>query len=90
MRPASDLLKRLKGFIDRGVADQQVSFTRVREYTDQVREVMDLLTDQDEPPPAERESRFAAMIEAFQCFADDMVYSHFAKVMTSFQPGLFA
>ena len=30
------------------------------------------------------------MIEALQCFADDVVYSHFAKVMTSFQPGLFA
>ncbi|HUS37852.1 MAG TPA: hypothetical protein VMX74_00285 [Pirellulales bacterium] len=88
--PAFDLLKRLKGFIDRGVADQQESFTRVREYTDQVRQVMDLLTDQDGPPLAERESQFAAKIEAFQCFADDVVYAHFAKVMTSFQPGLFA
>jgi hypothetical protein len=88
--PAFHLLKRLKGFIDRGVADQQESFTRVREYTDQVRQVMDLLTDQDGPPLAERESQFAAKIEAFQCFAGDVVYSHFAKVMTSFQPGLFA
>jgi hypothetical protein len=88
--PAFGLLKRLKGFIDRGVADQQESFTRVREYTDQVRQVMDLLTDQDGPPLAERESQFAAKIEVFRCFADDVVYSHFAKVMTSFQPGLFA
>lgn len=88
--PAFDLLKRLKGFIDRGVADQQESFTRVREYTDQVRQVMDLLTDQDGAPLAERGSQFAAKIEAFQCFADDVVYSHFVKVMTSFQPGLFA
>ncbi len=88
--PAFDLLKRLKGFIDRGVADQQESFTRVREYTGQVRQVMDLLTDEDGPPLTERESQFAAKIEAFQCFADDVVYVHFAKVMTSFQPGLFA
>jgi hypothetical protein len=88
--PAFDLLKRLKGFIDRGVADQQESFTRVREYTDQVRQVMDLLTDQDGPPPAERESQFTAKIEAFRCLADDTVYLHFAKVMTSFQAGLFA
>lgn len=88
--PAFDLLKRLKGFIDRGVADQQESFTRVREYTDQVRQVMDLLTTQDGPPLAERKWQFAAKIEAFQGFADDTVYSHFAKVMTSFQPGLFA
>jgi hypothetical protein len=88
--PAFDLLKRLKGFIDRGVADQQESFTRVREYTDQVRQVMDLLTDEDGPPLTERESQFAAKIEAFRCFADDVVYAHFAKVMTSFHPGLFA
>jgi len=88
--PAFDLLKRLKGFIDRGVVGQQESFTRVREYTDQVRLVMDLLTDQDGPPLAERESRFTTMIEGFRCFSDDVVYSHFAKVMTSFQPGLFA
>ena len=88
--PAFDLLRRLKGFIDRGVADQQDSFTRVREYTDQTRKVMDLFAAQDGPPLAERESQFAAIIEAFRCFADDMVYSHFVKVMTSFQPGLFA
>ncbi len=72
------------------MADQQESFTRVREYTDQVRQVMDLLTDPNGPPLAEREGAFAAKIETFQCFADDVVYSHFAKVMTSFQPGLFA
>ena len=87
---AFDLLKRLKGFIDRGVAERQELFTRVREYTDQVRQVMDLLREEDGPPLAERESPFAAKIEAFQCFADDAVYAHFAKVMTSFQPGLFA
>ena len=51
---------------------------------------MDLLTAQDGPPLTKRESQFAAKIEAFQCFADDVVQSHFAKVMTSFQPGLFA
>jgi hypothetical protein len=88
--PAFNLLERLNGFMDRGVADQQESFTRVREYTDQVRQVMDLLADTNGPPLAEREFRFAEKIEAFQCLADDVVYSHFAKVMTSFQPGLFA
>lgn len=87
---AFDLLKRLKGFIDRGVADQQDSFTRVRGYTDQVRQVMDLLADANGPSQAEREFRFAKKIEAFQYSATDVVYSHFAKVMTSFQGGLFA
>lgn len=84
------LLGRLKGFIDRGVADQQEAFIRVRAYTGQVRQVMDLLTDQDGPPLAARESSFVEKIEAFQQFRDDVVYSHFAKVMASFQSGLFA
>lgn len=88
--PALLLLQRLKGFIDRGVADQQASFMRVREYTDHVRQVMDIFTDEDGPPLAEREAQFAAKIEAFQCLAHDVVYAHFAKVMTSFQAGLFA
>lgn len=89
--PAFDLLKRLKGFIDRGMADQEDAFTRVREYTAQVREVMDLLTDPHGPCPEERQARFAAKVDAFQCLPDDDgVYAHFAKVMSSFQPGLFA
>jgi len=88
--PAFNLLGRLKGFIDRGVADQQESFARVREYTDHVRQVMDLLTDENGPPLAERETQFATKIKAYQRLARDGVYSHFAKVMLSFQPGLFA
>ncbi len=88
--PAFDLLARLKGFIDRGVADQQEAFVRVRVYTNLVRQVMDILTDEDGPPLAQRESQFAAKIEAFKLLADDALYAHFAKVMTSFQPGLFA
>jgi hypothetical protein len=88
--PAFHLLQRLKGFLDRGVAGQQESFTRVREYTDHVRQVMDLLADPAGTPLAERESQFAAKIEAFQGFTDDVVCAHFAKVMASFQPGLFA
>jgi hypothetical protein len=88
--PAFDLLGRLKGFIDRGVADQQASFACVREYTGQVREVMDLLAAPNGPPPTDRESQFAAKIEAFQSSPNDVVYSHLAKIMTSFRPGLFA
>ncbi len=87
---AIELLKRLKGFIDRGMADQQESFSRVKQYTEHVRRVMDLLTEPSGPPFAERESQFAAKIEEFRSIADDAVYSHFAKIMKSFQPGLFA
>ena len=87
--PALDLLSRLKGFIDRGVADQQESFLPVRQYTRQVRYVMNLLTSGGGLPLAKRRSRFAAKVREFQRRADDETYAHFAKVMTSFRPGLF-
>ena len=87
---AIELLKRLKGFIDRGMADQQESFSRVQQYTEQVRQVMDLLADPNEPLLAERETEFVAKMKEFQNHADDAVFSHFAKIMKSFQVGLFA
>lgn len=87
--PEIDLLARLRGFIDRGVADQRESFTRVRQCTRQVRQVMKLLTGEDGLPLAKRKSRFAAKLDEFQRGEDDRVYAHFAKVMASFCPGLF-
>jgi len=88
--PAIDLLARLKGFIDRGVANQQIPFTRVRQYTRQVGHVMKLLTAEDGLPLAKRKSQFAAKVAEFQRRGDDDgVYAHFAKVMASFRPGLF-
>jgi len=89
VNPAIALLARLKGFIDGGVTDQRESFVRVREYTQDVRQVMNLLTNDDQPPLAKRRSQFAAKIKTFQHRATDVVYRHFAKVMTSFLPGLF-
>ena len=88
--PAIDRLARLKGFIDRGVADQRQSFTRVRQYTRQVRDVMKLLTAEEGLPLRERKSQFAAKLAEFQRRQNDGVYIHFAKVMASFRPGLFA
>jgi len=87
--PARGLLARLKGFIDRGVADQRDSFRRVRRYMRQVRQVMNLVTNQDPLPLAKRVSRFAAKVNEFQRRADDKICAHFAKVMVSFRPGLF-
>jgi hypothetical protein len=87
--PAIDLLARLKGFIDRGVADQRKSFSRVRQYTRQVRQVMKLLTREDGLPVVKRKSQFAAKLAEFQRRGGDGVYAHFAKVMASFRPGLF-
>ena len=87
--PAFDLLARLRGFIDRGVADQRKSFIRVKEYTQQVRQVMNLLTNADGLAMANRQSRFTAKLKVFQRRGNDKIYAHFAKVMASFRRGLF-
>ncbi len=88
--PALSLLDRLKGFIDRGVAEQQDTFSRVRAYTAQVREVVDILTAEDGASLTDREPFFEAKIAEFQSFPDDKTYNDMAKIMTSFQVGLFA
>jgi hypothetical protein len=87
--PGFDLLTRLEGLIGRGVMDQRESFLRVREYTRHVRWVMNLLAHPNGLPLAKRRSQFAAEVKTFQRRARDGVYAHFAKVMTSFRPGLF-
>ena len=88
--PAFSLLDRLQGFIDRGVAEQQETFSRVRGYTDQVREVVQILTVEDGSTLGEQEPLFAAKIEEFQSFSEDKTFQAMAKVMASFQVGLFA
>lgn len=88
--PAFSLLDRLKGFIDRGVSEQQDTFASVRVYTAHVREVVEIVTVEDGMSLADREPRFAAKIAELQSFVDDKTYNAMAKMMTSFQVGLFA
>ena len=88
--PAFSLLDRLKGFIDRGVAEQQETFSRVRAYTAHVCDVMEILSVDEGASLAGRESLFAAKLAEFQSLADDKVYHAMAKMMASFQVGLFA
>jgi len=88
--PAFSLLDRLKGFIDRGVAEQEDTFSRVRGYTAQVREVVKVLTVEDGMSLADREPLLAAKIAELQSFADDKICHAMAKMMTSFHVGLFA
>jgi hypothetical protein len=88
--PAFSLLDRLKGFIDRGVADQQDAFLRVRSYTAQVREVVDIMNVEDGASLAGREPLFTAKIVELQSLANDKICAAMAKVMASFQVGLFA
>jgi len=35
-------------------------------------------------------SQFTAKIDEFGSYRDDVIHMHFSKLMTSFQPGLFA
>lgn len=88
--PAFSLLDRLKGFIDRGVAEHQETFSRVRSYTNQVCDVVEILTVAEGVTLAGREPLFAAKLAEFQSAADDPIYLGMAKVMSSFQAGLFA
>jgi len=88
--PAFSLLDRLKGFIDRGVAEQQDTFSRVRGYAAQVREVVEILTVEEGLSLADREPLFAAKTAELQSFSDDKTYNAMAKMRTSFQVGLFA
>ena len=88
--PAFSLLDRLKGFIDRGVAGQQETFSRVRGYTDQVREVVEILSVDEGGSLSCRAPLFAAKLAEFESYADDKIYQSMAKMMTSFEVGLFA
>ena len=88
--PAFLLLDRLKGFIDRGVAEQQDTFTRVRAYTVHVREVVEILTVEDGDSLVGREPLFAAKLAELQSFPEDKICHGMTKMMTSFQAGLFA
>jgi len=72
------------------VAEQQETFAGVRSYTAQVREVVEILTVEEGMSLADREPLFVAKTAELQSFADDKTYNAMAKMMTSFQVGLFA
>jgi len=76
--------------IDRGVAEQQDTFSRVRGYPAQVREVVEILTVEDGISLADQEPLFAAKTAELESLADYKTYNAMAKMMKSFQVGLFA
>lgn len=88
--PAFTLLNRLKGFIDRGIAGQAAAFSQVRDLTNQVREVVELLSAPEGESLSAREPLFVGKMAEFESLSDDANYAAMAKVMRSFQPGLFA
>lgn len=92
-KPARDsriheLLMRLNACIEKGVADQQETFERVRFYTNHVCRVIELLSP-DAGDAATREQHFEQLQQTFQNHSNDVVFIQMSKLMKSFRPGLF-
>ena len=81
-------MTRLAGCIDRGLDVAREPLTQVRAYVRDLQAVDSTLRPNNEVTGREREVRFRLLQEAWQSSADP-VYQHFAKMMGSFQPGLF-
>ena len=81
-------MTRLAGCIDRGLDVAREPLTQVRAYVRELQAVDSTLRPSDEVTGREREVRFRLLQEAWQSSADP-VYQHFAKMLSSFEPGLF-
>jgi hypothetical protein len=82
------LLKRLAGCIDRGLEVSRDVLEHVGLYSQDLQAVDDTLRPSATATVAEREARFIALQQAWQS-STDPVHQHFAKMMSSFKPGLF-
>lgn len=78
----------MTGCIDRGRALSQETFEKVQAYVDEVRCVNAAL-DSSAARCDERRAQFNVLRDRFKR-QEDPVCQHFAKVMESFEPGLFA
>lgn len=83
-----ELLMRLNGCIEKGVADQRETFERVRFYTAHVCRVIELLSP-DAGDATDREKQFEQLQQTFQNHSNDAVFVQMSKLMKSFQSGLF-
>ncbi len=81
-------MKRLAGCIDRGLDVAREPLTQVKAYVQDLQAVDSTLRPSDEVTGREREVRFLLLEEAWQSSADP-VHQHFAKMLSSFEPGLF-
>jgi hypothetical protein len=81
-------LKRLAGCIDRGLEVAREALTQVGHYVQDLRAVDGLLRPSDEATGEEREAQFIALWQEWEASVDPM-HQQFAKVMSSFEPGLF-
>jgi hypothetical protein len=81
-------LKRLAGCIDRGLEVARETLTQVGHYVQDLRVVDALLRPSDEATGEEREAQFVSLWQEWEASVD-LMHQQFAKVMNSFEPGLF-
>ena len=81
-------LNRLAGCIDRGLDAVKPEQEVLRKQVEEIQEIAGTL-DPKEGNRAQRQAQFQELIERFVAQGDSF-HEHLAKVMSSFQPGLFA
>jgi hypothetical protein len=81
-------LKRLAGCIDRGLEVSRDALEQVGLYAQDLQAVDDTLRPSATATGDEREARFSSLQQGGQSNTDP-VHQHFAKMMSSFEPGLF-
>ena len=81
-------MKRLAGCIDRGMKVAYAALTQVGHYVQDLRAVNGLLQPSDEAIGEKREGQFVSLRQEWEASVDPM-HQQFAKVMSSFEPGLF-
>jgi hypothetical protein len=81
-------LTRLAGCIDRGLDVAREPLRHVRAYVQDLKAVDDTLRPSNDVTGEETAALFIALREDWQASADP-VEQHFAKLMSSFEPGLF-
>jgi hypothetical protein len=81
-------LKRLAGWFARGLEVTREAWTHVGRYVQDLRAVHGLLKPSDEATEEEREAQFVSLWQEWESSADP-IQQQFAKVMSSFEAGLF-
>lgn len=81
-------MKRLAGCIDRGLEVAREALEQVGRYAQDLQAVDGTLRLSATATGEEREARFTALQQVWQS-STDPVHQHFAKLMRSFEPGLF-
>ena len=78
----------MAGCIDRGLDAVKPEQEVLRKQVEEIQEIADTL-DPEEGNTAQRQAHFQELIECFVAQGDSF-HEHLAKVMSSFQAGLFA